>query len=174
MAFISRSLARKVLTDFDDIESSFLAGLMHDLVIMVLDNIIPRDYSDFLTLKDLSSTDKPLELLEKEKFEIAHPEVEAEFMEKWWDLSLKVVSAALAHHGKGRVKGEPLTLNQIVGTANRIANVQTITHPETTAFDDPPEEGYLDALQISQEDLDIVIDTTIIGLMSAETLLRSQ
>ena len=74
VAFISRSLARKVLTDFDDIESSFLPGLMHDVGIMVLDNIIPRDYSNFLTLKDLSSTDKPLELLEEEEFKTAHPE----------------------------------------------------------------------------------------------------
>ena len=28
-------------------------------------------------------------------------------------------------------------------------------------------------MQISQEDLDVVVDTTIIGLMAAETLLRS-
>ena len=63
VAFIIRSLVRKVLSDFDDIESSFLASLMHDLKIMVLGNIIPRDYSNFLTLKDLSSTEKPLELL---------------------------------------------------------------------------------------------------------------
>ena len=129
-------------------------------------------------MKDLSSTDKPLELLEEEEFKIAHPEVGAEFMKKWWDLSPKVASAALAHHGKGPVKGEPLTLNQVVGTANSIANIHAITHPVThpvtTAFEDPPEEGYLDALQISQEDLDIVVDTTKIRLMAAETLLRSK
>jgi HD-like signal output (HDOD) protein len=63
VAFIIRSLARKVLYDFDDIKSSFLVSLMHDVKIMVLGNIIQRDYSNFLTLKDLSSTDKPLELL---------------------------------------------------------------------------------------------------------------
>jgi hypothetical protein len=85
-----------------------------------------------------------------------------------------VASAALAHHGTGPVKGEPLTLNQVVGTANRIANMHAITHPVNTAFEEPPEEGYLNALQISQEDLDIVVDTTKIGLMAAETLLRSQ
>ena len=73
VAFISRSLAKKALSDFDDIESSFLAGLMHDVGIMVLDNIIPQEYFNFLTLKDLSSSDKPLELLEEEEFKIAHP-----------------------------------------------------------------------------------------------------
>ena len=47
MAFITRSLARKVLSDFDDIEASFLAGLMRDVGIMVLDNIIPETTPTF-------------------------------------------------------------------------------------------------------------------------------
>jgi HD-like signal output (HDOD) protein len=172
VAFITRSLAKKVLTDLDDLESSFLAGLMHDVGILVLDNIIPQEYSKFLTLKDLSASDKPLEQIEEEEFKISHPEVGAEFMKKWWSLPPKVASAALMHHGKGPVKDELLTLNQIVSTANRIANMHEFTHPVTTAFEDPPEEGYLDALEISQEELDMVIDTTVMGLMAAETLLR--
>ena len=47
-------------------------------------------------------------------------------------------------------------------------------HPVTTAFEDPPEGGFLDVLEISQEEVDVVVDTTVIGLMSAETLLRSR
>jgi hypothetical protein len=45
---------------------------MHDVKIMVLDHIISRDYSNFLTLKGLSFTDNPLELLEEEEFEIVY------------------------------------------------------------------------------------------------------
>ena len=173
VAFITRSLAKKVLSDVSDIEFSFLAGLMHDVGIIVLDNIIPQEYFNFLTLKDLSSSDKPLEFLEMEEFEIAHPEVGAEFIEKWWALSPKIVSAALAHHETGPVKGEVITLTQIVRIANRIANSHELTHPVTTAFEDPPEEGYLKTLHISQEELDIVVDTTLMGLQAVETLLRS-
>ena len=47
-------------------------------------------------------------------------------------------------------------------------------HPVTTAFEDSPEEGYLDALEISQEELDVVVGTTVIGLMAAEALLTSR
>ena len=115
----------------------------------------------------------PLELLEEEEFGISHPEVGAEFILKWWSLPPQVASAARAHHGEGPVKGEPLTLNQVVSTANRLANLHHFTHPVNTAFDDAPEEGFLDALKISQQELDIVIDTTVMGLMVAETLLRS-
>ena len=58
----------------------------------------------------------------------------------------------MVHHHKGPIKGKPLTLNQVVGNANRIANMHTITYSVNTAFKNPPEEEYLDALQISQED----------------------
>ena len=64
-------------------------------------------------------------------------------------------------------------MSQIVSTANCIANMNEFAHPVTTAFEDSPEEGYLDALEISQEELDVVVDTTVIGLTAAETLLRS-
>ena len=95
-------------------------------------------------------------------------------MKKWWSLPPKVASSAFTHHGKGPVKGKPLTLSEVVSTANRIANMNEFVHPVTTAFEDPPEEGYLDALEISQEELDVVVDTTVIGLMAAETLLTSR
>ncbi len=172
VAFISRSLAQKVLSDPDDLEESFLAGLMHDVGILVMDNIIPEQYFKFLTLKDLSSTDQPLEALEKDHFKIDHSEVGAEFMKKWWAVSKKVADAAMTHHEPGTTQGKKVTLNQIVRTANRIANQNEITHPVMTAFEDPPEEGYLENLGITQEDLDIVIDTTKIGLMAAETVFR--
>jgi hypothetical protein len=42
-----------------------------------------------------------------------------------------------------------------------------------TALEDPLEEGYLYNLGVSQEEMDIVIDTTKIGLLAAETIFRS-
>ncbi len=120
----------------------------------------------------MSSTDQPLEALEKDHFKIDHSEVGAEFMKKWWAVSKKVADAAMTHHEPGTTQGKKVTLNQIVRTATRIANQNEITHPVMTAFEDPPEEGYLENLGITQEDLDIVIDTTKIGLMAAETVFR--
>ena len=84
-AFISCSIyfavfSEKILSDLDDWEASFLAGLMHDVGILVLDNIIPEEYFKFLTLKDLSSTDQPLEELEMDHFKIDHSEAGAIFM----------------------------------------------------------------------------------------------
>jgi hypothetical protein len=47
------------------------------------------------------------------------------------------------------------------------------SRPITRAFENPPEEGYLDNLGVSQEEMDIVINTTKIGLLVAETIFRS-
>jgi hypothetical protein len=47
------------------------------------------------------------------------------------------------------------------------------SRPITTPFEDPPEECYLDNLGVSQEEMDIFIDTTKIGLLVAETIFRS-
>ena len=165
-------MSKKVLSDPEDWEMAFLAGLMHDVGILVLDNVIPEEYYKFLTLKDLSSTDQPLEELEKEHFKIDHSEVGAIFMKKWWAISEKVNTAALAHHDPAPPSDEQINLDQLVGTANRIANHHGITHPVMTAFEDPLEEGYLDSLKITQDDLDIVIDTTKMGLLAAETVFR--
>jgi hypothetical protein len=97
------------------------------------------------------------------------------FMGKWWAISDKVNSASLTHHMPGATKGKTVNLDQLVSTANRIANQHGITHPVMTAFEDPFEEGYLDHLGISQEDLDldIVIDTTKVRLLAAETVFRA-
>lgn len=65
-------------------------------------------------------------------------------------MSLKIVFTALVHHDRGPIKGKPLTLNQVVGNANRIAKMHAITHSVNTAFTNPHEEEYLEALQISQ------------------------
>lgn len=172
VAFITRSLAKKVLSDFEDWEIAFLAGLMHDVGILVLDNVIPEEYFKFLTLKDLSASDEPLEGLEKAHFKIDHSEAGAIFVRKWWAISEKVIGAALKHHETMPSENKSMNLYQLVATANRIANHHGITHPIMTAFEDPPEEGYLGNLSVTQEELDIVIDTTKMGLLAAETVFR--
>lgn len=173
VAFITRSLAKKVLSSPEDIELSFLAGLMHDVGILVLDFVIPKEYYNFLALKDLSSSDKPLEFLENEEFNIAHTEAGAEFINTWWSLPPKVSLSVIAHHKKNIVDGEPLTLMQVVSISNRIANMNEFSHPITTGFEDSIEEEDLHALKISQQELDMVLDTAVMGIMVAESVLRS-
>ena len=111
--------------------------------------------------------------MEMGHFKIYHSEIGAMFMGKWWAISDKVNSAALTHHKPGPAQSKTVNLHQLVSIANRIANHHRITHPVMTALEDPLEEGYLDNLGVSQEEMDIVIDTTKIGLLAAEPIFRS-
>jgi hypothetical protein len=70
---------------------------MREVCILVFYNIIPEEYYKFVTLKDLSYTDQPLEELEKDHFKIDHSEAGPIFMKKWWAISDKVDSASLTH-----------------------------------------------------------------------------
>jgi hypothetical protein len=64
-------------------------------------------------------------------------------------------------------------LYELVSTTNRIVNHDGITYPVMTAFEDTPEEGYLANLGISQEEMDIFIDTTKTGLLAGESIFLS-
>ena len=70
-------------------------------------------------------------------------------------------------------KSKAVDWDQVVSTANRIANQHGMTHPIMTAFEDPPEEDCLDNLGVGQEEMDILIDTTKIRLLVAEIIFRS-
>ena len=95
------------------------------------------------------------------------------FMGKWRAISDKVYSNSLTHCKSNSNQIKTANLYQLVSTANRIVNHDGITYPVMTAFEDPPEEGYLANLGISQEEMDIVIDTTKIGLLAGETISLS-
>ena len=111
--------------------------------------------------------------MEMGHFKIYHSEIGAMFIEKWWAISDKENSATLTHHKPGHAQSKTVNLDQLVSIANQIANHHGITHPVMTALEDPLEEGYLDNLGVSQEEMDIVIDTTKIGLLAAEPIFRS-
>ena len=81
----------------------------------------------------------------------------------------KVDSASLTHCKPDPNQSKTVNLYQLVSSANRIVNHDGITYPDMTVFKDPPEEGYLADLDISQEEMHIVIDIINIGLLAGET-----
>ena len=59
---MSRTLVIHVGGSKEDVEASYLAGLMHDVGILVFDYLIPDEYGTFVRI--LSDSDKNLEDLE--------------------------------------------------------------------------------------------------------------
>lgn len=72
-------------------EQAYLAGLMHDIGILVFYFLIPKEYRNFL--RGIEDKESPLETLEREQFGICHAELGAGFIKKWWPLDAEVVEA---------------------------------------------------------------------------------
>ncbi len=114
---------------------SYISGLMHELGILVFINIIPEEYSKFI--QDVCDSSESIEVLEKEKFGIAHPELGASFIRRKWIIDPEVPVAVASSHLQENEDRFPTNLGQVVSLANRIANSSDLSNG-ITAFQAAP------------------------------------
>jgi HD-like signal output (HDOD) protein len=171
VAILSRELGSKVLTDKDELDSCYLAGLVHDIGLLVYDYLVPEQYNQFLKTSDFQNPEQSLEEMEKNIFGISHTELGAAYLKEWWPVSPKVVEAVKYHGGPGLEKGQTPSLTRLVSTANRIANKYGLDHPFETGQHKSADENYLEALNMTREEMDEMVDWTQIGILAAESIL---
>lgn len=171
VAILSRELGSKVLTDQEELDSCYLAGLVHDIGLLVYDYLIPEQYNLFLLNTDFKGSDQSLETLEKNFFGMTHSELGAAYLNEWWPVSKKIVEATAAHVGPGLEKDQAPSLARLVSTANQIANEYGLEHPLETGLEKATNESYLEALNMSRKEIDELVDWTQVGLMAAESVL---
>lgn len=171
VAILSRELGSKALTDKEELDSCYLAGLVHDIGLLVYDYLVPEQYHQFLTTTNFHDSDQPLEALEKNTFGISHSEVGAAYLKEWWPISQRVVEAVKDHGGPGLEKDQVPNLTRLVSTANRIANKYDLGHPFETGQHKSTDESYLEALNMSREEMDELVDWTQIGILASESVL---
>lgn len=170
VAILSRELGSKVLTDKEDMDSCYLAGLVHDIGLLVYDYLVPDQFNQFLITTDFHASDQSLETLETNFFGINHSELGAADLKEWWPVSAKVVEAVESHGGVGLTKDQTPNLTHVVSTANQIANKYDLGHPLETRHESI-DESYLETLNMSQEEMDELVDWTQVGLLAAESVL---
>lgn len=102
-------------------EQAYLAGLMHDIGVLVFYFLIPKEYRKFL--KEIQEKEAPLEVLEREQFGICHAELGAGFIKKWWPLDAEVVEAVGRHHQKLDPEKDQDMVVAAVNVSNAIANI---------------------------------------------------
>ncbi len=120
VALLSDFLAEKLNLPRKVKEVSYVAGLMHDLGILVFLDLIPEEYSNFT--QEVRDSSESLEVLEKEKLGITHSELGARFIRKKWTIDPEVQLAVGGHHQLESEGEVPTNLSQVVSLANRIAN----------------------------------------------------
>ena len=120
-AVCSKSLSEFFEQSDESRDNAYLAGLMHDIGILVFLNFFPKEYSEFLA--KAKDADQPLEVLEIETFEIDHAEVGAKYIEKWWPIAPQVVSLVREHH-------QPLKKGsqEVVALSNELLNYQNVSN----------------------------------------------
>ena len=170
VAILSRELGGKVLTGKEDLDSCYLAGLVHDIGLLVYDYLVPEQFNQFLITTDFNTSDQPLETLETNFFGITHSELGAAYLKEWWPVSEKVVEAVESHGAVGLTKDQIPDLTHVVSTANQIANKYDLGHPLETSHESI-DESYLEILNMSREEMDELVDWTQVGLLAAESVL---
>ncbi len=95
-----------------------MAGLVHDIGLLVYDYLVPEQFNQFLITTDFHNSDQPLETLETNIFGISHSELGAAYLKEWWPVSEKVVEAVKAHGELGLEKDQVPGLTRLVSTAN--------------------------------------------------------
>ena len=147
----------------------YLAGLMHDIGIMVFAYLITDEYSDFLK-NSPDDDDKPLYEQEINSFDIDHAEAGALFIEKWWEMDERVSQAVRHHHSSSQDQDKNTLHEKLVQLANDICNNQGITNG-TNFIPQAVREETWEELNISQNEAENIITEVQSALEQAEGMI---
>ena len=119
VGIVGRLLAAKM--EVPHAQQAFLGGLVHDIGKLALLTHNLNDYSE--TLEEARVSQRPLHVLEKQRFGYTHAEIGGALCEKWW-LPAPFRKAIERHHEKpDDISG---TLGNIIQTANMIVKIADI------------------------------------------------
>ena len=102
-ALVTRNLARKI--DYADLERAYLAGLVHDLGILVNLVLIPDEFSQ--VFKTAAGSRRPLGEVEREEIGIPH-DVTGDLLSSHWHLFDDLAEVMRHHHDVEHATKEPV------------------------------------------------------------------
>jgi HD-like signal output (HDOD) protein len=133
-ALIARNLARKI--GYPDPERAYLAGLVHDLGILVNMLLIPREFS--VVFKIAAQSQRPLRDVEMEQIGITH-EITGDLLATHWQLFDYLSEVMRRHHDVEKATLEPV-LAAIVNIADLLCRTSGLGY------------GYQENIEVSLQD----------------------
>ncbi len=167
-AIITQSLSRRIKTNMHMQDIAYLAGLMHDIGILVFGYLIPDEYSRFI--ESAACAEESLEKQETRIFGIDHSELGALFIDYWWNVDKNVIEAVKYHHAPNSGIESNRMCNRTVHLANGICNNAGLTNGIDTClsvFD----EGSWDELGLSSSDVEEILADVRTSLDQATEIL---
>ncbi|MBF0224387.1 MAG: HDOD domain-containing protein [Desulfobacterales bacterium] len=168
VAMFTQALASYVKAPREIQDISYLAGLMHDVGIIVFVYLIPSEYSDFL--EKAGEKEITLEKQESEYFGCDHQEVGAAFIEKWWLSDTQIINAVRYHHFPFYGTNAEKKCSQIVHIANGICNSQGYTNG-INCFHEVFKDGAWEDLGLSLSDVESILQDVNIAISQSSELL---
>lgn len=169
VALFTQSLSRRIKCTPEEQELTYLAGLMHDIGIMVFGYLIYNEYSDFL--KIAQDEDEFLNMQEKKKFGIDHAEIGAIFIDKWWQIDERVCLAVKQHHHPFQSRDSECLCEQLIQIANSFCNSQDITNGTNTKYEDFADDTW-EKLELSPGDVDKILNEVHSSLEQTEEMIK--
>ena len=164
----SKLIAKRRRVDNSILEEYFMAGLLHDLGKIPLNNVLSDGY-----LRAMSTSDRrnvSLYKAEREEIGADHCDVGRFIMENW-KLSKEITDAVAFHHTAAGYEGSSRDIVDTVAVANYFANVSEIGFAGDR-YPEKPEQAVFTHLGIKLEDLEDVTDTVNNEIEKARVFLR--
>lgn len=170
VAILSKIIGKRLLKGKKDQENVYIAGLMHDIGMLVFCFLIPEEYAEFL--KTVPSLEGILSQMEQSKFGLSHHELGAVFVEKWWHLEPSIVQSIRGCNSSDPSKPLPTPCALMVSFADEIVNDAGILNGVKIKTPLPVRKNLLRNMGISSDDLVSMLKEMKNGLESMETVLN--
>jgi len=168
VAIFTQSITNHIKVSREELDIAYLAGLMHDIGIIVFIYLIPDEYKNFLLEK--KDDEEPIEVVERRIFGIDHAELGSRFIETWWSVDERIGTAVRFHHSPFIGEQNERTYEQIVHVSNGICNSQGITSG-TGFITEVFKEGVWESLGLSLNEVDTILQGVNDSLEQARELI---
>ncbi len=169
VAIFTQSLSSLINASQEEQDIAYLAGLMHDVGIIVFGYLIPDDYVDFLL--NVQNDEESLENQEYKEFGIDHSELGSYFIKKWWEMDENVTRSVQYHHyplfGMKNYKRYEIMVN----VSNSICNKHEILNG-VNAFHGVFKEDTWEVLGLSLDEVEDIMKNVNTSLEQAEELIK--
>lgn len=143
----TRTVARHVGHLLINEDEAYVAGLLHEIGALVLDQYFERIYP--LVFGEAQRTGRPIHLVEQEFLRIQHAEIGAMVL-RHWKLPTRLVSAVCHHHDPSRAQEDHRLLCDLVHVADCLVSERDLSGPGESLLG-PPSARSWSALGLSAD-----------------------
>ncbi len=160
VALNAQLLSRILGADQSAQHTAYLAGLLHDIGLLVFGHLIPQTYGNFITR--ISGNRNPshqyqLSLMEDEAFGIDHARLGAAYIEEWWPVDQTIIMGVRHHHPEVTLPGNLPTIAKLVITADLFTHSKHV-HNGVNVYRDPFDLYALRVLDLDQDQIERFLD----------------